>query len=147
MKQFLLVCAQTTLFLLGSGVPLATGLYLTRPSEPVRAHETSPSTLIDFEIQESNQTQSAGTTKKTIQVQGEIASYIVGITAKNETTLAIKLTTNQIVILDNNPNTHKLQLKRLEAILAGFDFTTIEEPIVEIDVRYKLPVLRTTVSI
>lgn len=147
MKQFLLVCAQTTLFLLGSGVPLATGLYLTRPSEPVRAHEVSPSTLIDFEIQESNQTQSAGTTKKTIQVQGEIASYIVGITAKNETTLAIKLTTNQIVILDNNPNTHKLQLKRLEAILAGFDFTTIEEPIVEIDVRYKLPVLRTTVSI
>lgn len=146
MKQFLLVCAQTTLFLLGSGVPLATGLYLTRPSEPVRAHETSPSTLIDFEIQESNQTQSAGTTKKTIQVQGEIASYIVGITAKNETTLAIKLTTNQIVILDNNPNTHKLQLKRLEAILAGFDFTTIEEPIVEIDVRYKLPVLRTTAS-
>ncbi len=147
MKQFLLASAQIAILLIGCGVPIASGYYLTRPEESTTENQPTPSTLIDFEIQNSVETDTQQPPKSTIQVQSEIAQYITQVSVIDENTLAILLNTNQIAILDSNPNYHPLQLKRLEAVLVGFDFSTLAEPIVEIDVRYKLPVLRTTQTI
>lgn len=63
-----------------------------------------------------------------------------------QTHIRTTLTSGLDIIFSSDANNLEIELKRLDIILNGFDFDSIDATIVEIDVRYKLPVLRSTRS-
>ncbi len=66
------------------------------------------------------------------------------ITVFQPTFITIELPENRIALIESEQI--KTQIKRLAAILQEYDFNSSDTPIKEIDVRFKLPVLRTTRS-
>jgi hypothetical protein len=114
----------------------------TQPSEDIQSDVSMPNLQIQEIIQ--NEAELKDIPIESMQIVEEIPSYVLLIT-----TVAVDTpdqgTKNQTiqVLLDVNPTVIETQLHRLELVLKGVEFSKMSEEIQEIDVRFKLPVLRT----
>lgn len=126
-------------------IPIASTYLLTRSKSDV---EQAPLDYVPTftQIEITSPANLSAEEKQFLEIPEELATFIKGIQKNSNTILEIQLTTDQIALLSADRESQPTQLKRLLVILQGFQFETIEEKIVEIDVRYKLPVLRTNKS-
>jgi len=77
----------------------------------------------------------------------QLPSSVQTLETGEDKTILIHLETNQQLVLDQNQTELVSQLRRAKLILSEFDFEQTPQPIVEIDVRYQLPVMRITKTV
>lgn len=139
------------LLFLGCLIPLATTFFLTQAAaSAVPFSNEIEEVANDTDPLESDTSQTI-TDETFIRIHTAaptaIKNDIVSVEKRNSVyILSLSDGKKSIVDADDSIETLQLQLTRLELILTSFDFESIESQIVEIDVRYKLPVLRTTHS-
>lgn len=67
---------------------------------------------------------------------------IIDFFVPDTTVISLSLSDDRSALINDNPHLVEEQLFKLKLILEYFDFDNLDEPIEEIDVRYRLPVLR-----
>ena len=152
-----------TIFLFLSILPIVVLFFFyTQSKEPFVVQNESDATAAERNTQISESIQSDSTTShaelqeflrteseiknipvKSVQIIESVPPTVILVTTISITTDDQDTKNQEIqVLLDADPMVIATQLHRLELVLKGVDFSEMSEEIEEIDVRFKLPVLR-----